>query len=151
VVLGTAIIAADGRSSFTTRFAAAGSHALSAEYSGDSQFGSSTQTVTETVSTSAPARTATSTSLVGFPHRARRRHRVAFTATVIDTNPAHTPTGTVTFTVGKVVTAQVTLDGNGQATWTDRFASRGRFTIRALFSGDSNFAPSAQSVTERVI
>jgi hypothetical protein len=149
MVLGTAAIAADGTASFTTCFAATGSHAINADYSGDSHFGSSSQTVTEQVSVA--ARKATSTSLVGFPHRARRRHRVAFTATVLDTAATDTPTGTVTFTVGKAVAAHVPLDGNGQATWTDRFASRGRFTIRALFSGDGTFAPSAQSLTERVI
>jgi hypothetical protein len=147
-VLGTATIAAGGMASFTTRFAAPGSHAITADYSGDSQFGSSSQTVTEQVSVA--ARQATTTSLVGFPHRARRRQRVAFTATVRASTATDTPTGTVTFAVGKVV-AQVPLDGNGQATWTDRFASRGRFTIRAFFSGDGNFAPSAQSLTQRVI
>jgi streptogramin lyase len=149
VVLATALIAPDGTASFTTRFAAPGSHAITADYSGDSQFGSSSQTVTEQVSV--PARKATSTSLVGFPHRARRRHRVEFTATVLDTDATDTPTGTVTFTVGTAVAAQMPLDAHGQATWTDRFASRGRFTIRASFSGNDSFAPSAQSLTERVI
>jgi streptogramin lyase len=148
VVLGTAVIAAGGMASITTRLTAPGSHAITADYSGDGQFGSSSQTVTEQVSV--PARKATSMSLVGFPHRARRKHRVEFTATVLGTAATDTPTGTVTFTVGKSVASQVPLDGNGRATWTDRFASRGRFTIRASFSGDGNFAPSAQSLTERV-
>jgi streptogramin lyase len=148
VVLGTAIIAASGAASFTTRFAAAGSHAITADYSGDGRFGSGSQTVT--VQVSVPAPHATTMSLAGFPQRARRRHPVAFTATVRDTTANDAPTGTVTFAVGKVVKAQVTIDGNGQATWKGRFASRGKFTIRAFFSGDGSFAPSARSLTERV-
>jgi streptogramin lyase len=148
VVLGTAIIAANNMASLTIGFTGPGSHTITADYGGDSQFGSSAQTVMEQVS--APARKETTTTLTGFPHRARRRHRVEFTATVLDTAAPDTPTGTVSFTVGKAGAVLVPLDSNGRATWTHRFSSRGRFTVRADFSGDGNFAPSAQSFIERV-
>jgi hypothetical protein len=48
------------------------------------------------------------------------------------------------------VVARVTLDANGQARFTGVFARTGRFTIRAVYSGDGNFAASSQSFTEQV-
>src|SRR5262245_48415642 len=63
---------------------------------------------------------------------------------------AGTPTGTVTFFVGKKVVARVALDANGQARLRRSFAHTWRFTVRAVYSGDANFAGSTQSITERV-
>jgi hypothetical protein len=148
-VMGTVAVAADGTASFTTRITAPGAHAITAAYGGDNQFKSSSQTLSEQVST--PALIATSTSLVAAPHLARRRHPVVFTATVTNDSGAATPTGTVAFMHGNVVMARVTLDGSGTARSTARFSSRGKMTIQALYSGDSNFAGSSKSLIERVI
>src|SRR5262249_2830896 len=49
VVLGTFAVRPDGTATFTTSFAPAGGHAVTATYSGDANFVSSTQTVTEQV------------------------------------------------------------------------------------------------------
>ena len=75
---------------------------------------------------------------------------VTFTATVRDPAGSGTPTGTVTFFVNGVVVARVTLDANGQARLTRSFPSTGLFSIRAVYSGDPNFAASSRSLTEQV-
>ena len=75
---------------------------------------------------------------------------VTLTATVRGPAGTGTPTGTVTFFVGNRVVARVALDANGQARLRRSFARTGRFTIRAVYSGDANFAASSQTLTERV-
>ena len=76
---------------------------------------------------------------------------VTFTATVRGPGGSGTPTDTVTFFVGSLVVARVTLDANGQARLRRSFSLRGLFTIRAVYSGDANFAASSQSLTAQVI
>jgi hypothetical protein len=148
-VLGTAAVGADGTATFTTRFAAAGGHALTAVYSGDGTFAGSAQALTEQVR-APPAPAPTTTALAASARAARRGQAVTFTATVRGPAGAGTPTGTVTFRVGNRVVARVALDAAGQARFTRRFASRGGFVIRAVYSGDGRFAGSAQSITQRV-
>ena len=75
---------------------------------------------------------------------------VTFTATVRDPSGTGTPTGTVTFFVGNTVVARVTLDANGQAHLRGSFSVAGRFTIRAVYSGDATFDASSQSLFEQV-
>jgi hypothetical protein len=75
---------------------------------------------------------------------------VTFTATVSGAAGTGTPTGTITFLVGNVVVARVRLNAAGQASLTGHFTVAGTFTIRAVYSGDSNFAASSQSLTEQV-
>jgi hypothetical protein len=76
---------------------------------------------------------------------------VTFTATVAAAAPgAGTPTGSVTFFVGKKMLARVTLDGNGQARIRRSFSRTGLITIRVVYSGDAHFAGSSQSLTDRV-
>ena len=61
-----------------------------------------------------------------------------------------TPTGTVTFFVGNTVVARVTVDANGQARLRVSFSVAGRYTIRAVYSGDATFGASEQSLIEQV-
>src|SRR5262249_40397764 len=147
--LGTAAVGADGTATLTTRFAAAGGHALTAVYSGDGTFAGSAQALTEQVS-APPALAPTTTAPAASARAARQAQTVRFTATVRGGPGAGTPTGTVSFLVGSVVVAQVRLNAAGQASFARRFAASGRFVIRAVYSGDGTFAGSAQSITERV-
>ena len=81
---------------------------------------------------------------------ARVGHAVTFAATVRDPSGTGTPTGAVTFFVGNKVVARVTLDANGQARLRGSFSVAGRYTIRAVYSGDATFGASEQSLTEQV-
>jgi len=148
-VLGTTAVGAGGKAIFATSFSAAGSHTITAVYSGDSNFVGSSQTVTEQVS--APvAPTPTTTALIASANPAWVGQTVTFTATVSGAPGTVTPTGTITFMVGNVVVARVRLNAGGQASLTGFFSVVGQFTIRAVYSGDSNFAASSQSLTEQV-
>lgn len=148
VVLGTAAVAPGGTATFTTSFAAAGGHAITAVYSGDANFVGSSQALTEQVNAATTHKT--TTSLLASANPARVGQAVTFTATVRDPSGTGTPTGTVTFFVGNTVVARVTLDANGQARFTRVFSRTGQFTIRAVYSGDATFDASSQSLIEQV-
>jgi hypothetical protein len=149
VILGTVAVGADGSASFTTSFADAGDHAITAVYSGNPNFVGSAQALTEQVNAATTPK-ATTTALFASPNPVVVGQAVTFTAAVRDPAGTGTPTGTVTFFVGNKVVARVILDANGQARITRFFSRAGRFTIRAVYSGDANFAASSQFLTEQV-
>jgi hypothetical protein len=150
VVLGTVAVGAGGTATFTTSFAAAGGHVITAIYNGDSNFVGSSQSLTEQVNAHATPKP-TRTGLVASVNPATVGQAVTFTATVQGPVGSGTPTGTVTFFVGSQAVAKVKLDANGQARLTGFFSVAGLFTIRAVYSGDTNFDVSSQSLTEQVI
>ena len=132
VVLGTVAVGAGGTATFTTSFAAAGGHAITAVYSGDPNFVGSSQALTEQVNAPTTPK-ATTTALLASANPARVGQAVTFTATVRDPSGTGTPTGTVTFFVGNTVVARVTLDANGQA------------RLTALLLGQRAGSPSGRS------
>lgn len=151
VVLETVGVEADSTATFTTSFAAAGGHVITAVFPGGVlDFLASSQALTEQVNVPTTHQ-ATTTALMASVNPARVGHAVTFTATVRDPSGTGTPTGTVTFFVGNQVVARVTLDAKGQARFPRVFSSAGRFTIRAVYSGDASFDASSQSLTEQVI
>jgi hypothetical protein len=149
VPLGTATVGGGGTATFSTSFAAVGSHTITAVYSGDGHFTGSSQAVTEQISALvAPA--PTTTVLVASANPATTGQTVTFTATVSAAPGTGTLTGTVTFVDGNVVLATVTLDATGKARLRVRFRAAGKHTIRTAYSGDRHFAASSQSLTELV-
>ncbi len=148
-VLGTVAVGTGGTATFTTSFAAAGGHAITALYSGDAALAGSSQALTEQVNAATTLK-ATTTGLLASANPVRVGQAVTFTATVRDPSGTGTPTGTVTFFVGNTVVARVTLDANGQARLRGSFSVAGRYTIRAVYSGDATFGASEQSLTEQV-
>jgi len=149
VVLGTVAVGAGGTATFTTSFAATGGHVITAVYNGDSNFVGSSQSLTEQVNAPTAGKT-TTIDLLASANPAVVGQTVTFTATVRDSSGTGTPTGTVTFFVGNKVVARVTLDANGQASFTRLFSRAGRFTIRAVYGGDATFDASSQSLIEQV-
>jgi hypothetical protein len=149
VVLGAVAVGTGGTATFTTSFAAAGGHVITAVYSGDSNFEASSQALTEQVN-APPTHKATTLALFASANPIVVGQAVTFTATVRDPSGTGTPTGTVTFFVNGRVVARVTLDANGQARIRGFFSVSGRFTIRAVYSGDATFDASSQSLTEQV-
>jgi hypothetical protein len=135
---------ATGKAVFSATFQSPGSHSLTAVYSGDAHFASSTSAVlTEQVNGAnlAPSTTtlgsSAATALVGQP--------VTFTA-VVAGQGSNKPTGAVTFKDGATVLKTMALDATGHAVYTTSGLAVGGHSITAVYSGDSHFAPSTSTV-----
>ncbi|MFF7232572.1 Ig-like domain repeat protein [Streptomyces sioyaensis] len=131
----------------TYRAATGSPYTVTAHYSGDSNFSSSSGTDLHTV---VPA--STRTTVTAAPDPSVAGQPVTLTATVAPLGPgAGVPTGTVTFDFGDgsaPVTAPTT---NGQAGVTHTYTSAGGpFTVTAHYDGDTSFLPSDGTDTQTV-
>lgn len=134
--IGTATVA-NGLATFSTSTLTVGSHAITASYGGDNNYGASASTaVTVTVSAAT-----TTTTLAASPAAAAFGTATAITASVA---PAGA-TGTVTFRDGSAVIGTTTLAG-GNATLSYNFTA-GTHTLSASYAGDGNYAASATTTS----
>jgi hypothetical protein len=131
----------NGKATLTVSALGVGSHNISAAYSGDNNFNSSTASgasgVTQTVSKSA-----TSSTVNGSPNPSAFGQAVVLTAKVTASGGGGgSPTGTVTFSDGTVSlgTAPVAV---GVASLNVSSLAPGSHNITAAYGGDSNFLPS---------
>jgi hypothetical protein len=144
-VLGTVGVDANGKASLTTTMSILGNLPIKAVFNGFSNFAGSSQTITERVVALRPSQTA----LVASAASVKAGQPVTFTVTVSGLSGTGVPTGTITLLDGTVVVAKVTLSG-GKATLTQSFATKGKHSIKAVYSGDNLFAGSSQSLIELV-
>ena len=143
--LGTASLSG-GTASFTTSSPlAAGTDTIKASYSGDTNFKTSSGTVSQTVN-----KDATTTALASSANPSVYGQSVTFTATVSANAPGSgTPTGSVTFTNGSTTLATVTLSG-GTASYSTAKIAIGSETITATYNGSNSFGTSNVSLTQMV-
>ncbi len=135
-----------GQATFSARTLAPGTHQVTATYGGDSAYDPSTTTTSLTqVVTATQNTTLLSVSTENTPYGIP----VMFSASVnYFLNPgAAAPTGTITFYDGQVVLASRPLGGPGGATFSTSALPAGTHAIRAAYSGDPNFTPSASQAT----
>jgi len=123
----------------------AGSHDITAEYSGDANLNSSTSsTFVQTVNK--PATTTTLTSSHSPANTSVVGETVTFTATVSKTLSGDPVTvGDVTFYDGLNELATVTLNGAGQATYSTSSLSAGLHMMKAVYNGTPNISSSTSS------
>ena len=130
---GSVAVDRNGRATCQAAYPDAGSHTITAAYSGDSNFeDSASSPLRQTV---APAATATTLSSDTSPSTAGQQ--VTYTATVTPTPDG----GTVAFTdAGTPVAgcAAVPVDPGGSATCQVTYAAVGQHAIMATYSGDAN-------------
>ncbi len=131
----------------------AGSHVITAVYSGDTNFSTSTAPVVnqEIVNNSALG---SSTTVGANPNPVTQSQSITLTATVTPASGSTAPTGSVQFEVDGVVVGSGTLTGtlgSDQATFSTSSLTTGPHTLTAVYSGDSNFngsvSPSVSPVT----
>ncbi|MDF3293221.1 beta strand repeat-containing protein, partial [Streptomyces silvisoli] len=136
-----------GVATLTVSSLGAGSHALTAVYSGDADFAGSTSPVdAQTVN-----QAATTTALVSAPDPSVFGEPKTLTATVAVVAPgAGTPTGTVDFFDGATLVGTGTLSG-GVATLSTSSLSVGSHALTAVYGGDVNFAGSTSSVDTQTV
>lgn len=145
-VLGSAPLAANGTASAVVKFAAASTtpYAITASYSGDSEFNQSTSAPFEETIQLNP----TSTVILSIsPNPVGAYQQVTLQAKVSSaTSPAGTPTGTVAFTAPGVTVGWATLKG-GTATLQVNAVAAASYLVTAAYEGDPAFAAS-KSATE---
>ena len=143
--IGTASLNSSGSAVFDTSSLAIGSRSISAAYSGDANFASSTSAAVS-VTISAPAKTATTTSVSASATQLTPGQNVTFTASVAPQTGTGVPTASVTFLDGQAQIAAVTLNG-GTASFSTATLAAGTHTITAAYSGDSNYAASTSAAS----
>jgi hypothetical protein len=139
------VTGASHKATCTTGALTVGNHTISAVYSGDGNYLSSTSSnVPYTVN-----KAMTATALTASPAGGSTfGQAVTFTAAVSAVPPgAGTPTGTVAFTIDGTAVGSPTLSATSHASVTTSSLSAGTHTIAAAYSGDGNFLPSNASLS----
>jgi len=139
VTLGTGTLAG-GTATFATSGLLVGNHSIMATYNGDSDYGESSATRTQTVKAS------TATTLTSSVNPSVPGQPVTFTATV---SPS-AATGVVTFFDGDRTLGSGTLSG-GKATFSSSSLGAGSHSIKATYNGDSNYGSSSGALTQKVM
>jgi hypothetical protein len=143
--LGTVTLDSAGHATFTISTLPSGSNTITATYSGDGNFLSSSGRTVQTVG----AKTATATTLVSSINPAVFGTPVTFTATV--TGAGNGPTGTVSFIDAKFTLASVTLNSSGVATFTTSSLSIGTHNMHAQYNGSSQYNTSSSNVVSQTV
>jgi hypothetical protein len=140
-----ALVGSSDQAQFTTSTFGAGSHTVTASYSGDTNVSSSSGSLpTETVT--AQGLNSTTTLLGSSLNPSKVGDAITITAIVSPNGAAGNPSGTVTFTIDGASHAPVALhvvNGHDQATLSIASLAAGKHTINAAYSGDSSFATSS--------
>jgi autotransporter-associated beta strand protein len=147
--LGTATLNGSGVATYFATSLAVGSHTITALYSGNSNYTTSTaSSVSQVVNKSSSLATVEPTTPVVFGQPA------TISASLSAVAPSSgIPTGTVTFKEGATTLGTATLDGSGTASITLANLSVGSHSITAYYGGDPGFFSStslsvAQSVSQ---
>ncbi len=144
-------LSGSGSSSCTTSLATAGTHSLTAIYSGDANFaGSASLSIDQTV-----IQASTGTAFAASLNPSVTGEVVTITATVTVSAPgAGTPTGTIDFQDGGATIAgcgPVPLSGPGSATCVTSFPTAGAHLITAVYSGDADFDSSTSPALAQTV
>ncbi len=145
------VVSGVNQATLTTSGLALGSNAITAVYSGDTNFSSNSSTVlNQTI-----AQAASTVGVASSISPAVVGQAVTFTATVSPlVAAAGTPTGTVTFKDGGTVLGTGTLavvSGVDQATLTTSALAMGSHSITAVYGGDNNFTGSTATAIAQSI
>ena len=146
--LGSATLTS-GTATLSIASLAVGSNSITAEYSGDSSFITSTSSeVTQTVN-----QASTTTALTSSANPSVVGQSVTFTATVATVSPgAGTATGTVSFFDGATLLGTGTLSSGSATLSTSSLSVGSSFSITAVYNAeDTNFLTSTSSAVSQVV
>ncbi len=135
-----------GSGSCDAVFNSTGSKTITATYGGDSQYASSSDTQSHTVTSASGASATTITS--NIPDPSYPGQAVVVSVTVSGAG-IPTPTGTVAIT-GADANCNILLAG-GTGSCSVTFNTIGSKTLKASYSGDSNYAPSSGTASQMVV
>jgi len=145
--LGSGTLDGTSTATFTVSTLSIGTHSITGIYSGNGNFTTSTSSaVSQKVN-----QASTTTALASSANPSTSGQAVTFTATISVSSPGSgTPTGTVTFYNGSTSIGTGSVSG-GVATFTISSLSVGTHSIKAVYSGDTNFKTSSSSVLTQVV
>ena len=141
-VLGTTALSG-GQAMLAVSTLNGGTHTINAVYSGNSQYASSSGSVSQIV-----VATATTTTLTSSENPSTFSDTVTFTATV-SSAAAAAPTGKVTIKDGKTVLGTAQLI-NGQAQISTSLLATGGHTLTATYAGTASFSSSKDTLSQVV-
>jgi sugar lactone lactonase YvrE len=146
-LLGSGNVNSSGGATYSTASLPVGADSLTAVYSGNAEFATSTSSVyTETVN----SLTSTTTALTAAPNPAAAGQSVTLTATVSPA-PTGSTLGTVSFYDGATLLGSGNVNSSGVATYSTASLPVGADSLTAVYSGNAGFATSTSSVyTETV-
>ena len=147
--IGTGTVGAGGVATFATTALAQGSHSITAQYSGDTNYSGGTSTAITQVVNAAGGKAATTTSVASSLNPSTVGASVTFTATVTSTT-AGTIAGTVNFLDGATQIGSGTLAA-GIATFTTTTLTQGPHSITATYAGNSTYATSTSSAITQTV
>jgi YVTN family beta-propeller protein len=142
----SAVALSSGTASCSTPSLAAGSHTITASYSGNSSYGASSKTLTQTVN----KQSLSAMTLGATPNPATTGQSVILAATVTGQSGVPAPTGSVTFTAGVTTLCNAVPLSGSSAQCTASFSAAGSFTITATYSGDARYTTASQTTTVAV-
>jgi Bacterial Ig-like domain (group 3) len=143
--LGTGTLNSSGVATFSTTTLAVGTQSITAVYSGDTTFATSTSTAVSQV-----VNQSSTTTLTSSPNPSVFGQAVTFTATVAASSGTGTPTGTVSFMEGATTLGTGTLS-SGVATFSTSTLAVGTQSITAVYGGDTTFATSTSTAVSQVV
>jgi hypothetical protein len=126
-----------------------GSHNITAVYSGDSSYATSTSAALTQVVNGVVV--STMTSLSSSPNPSMFGQSVALVATVTPTSGITTPTGSVTFLDGTTVLGAQALNSSGVATLSTSSLGVGPHSITAKYGGDSTDTVSTSNTVSQTV
>jgi phospholipase/lecithinase/hemolysin len=146
-VLGSALMSGN-TATFGTSTLAFGSHSITAVYTGDGNFITSTSPArTQTVNAAG-----TTTVVTSSLNPSAAGQSVTFTATVTVNSPGSgTPGGTVTFRDGSKVLGTGTLNASGQATYTTSSLAVGKHSITASYTASTDYKASTSATLTQTV
>jgi subtilase family serine protease len=144
--IGSPVILVNGQAQLSTSSLPSGNLLISANYSGDTNYLTSSGIVAETVNFLATT-TAVKSSNASIPQGSS----VTFTATITPTQSGGpTPTGTVQFSSGSGNIGSPVNVANDTAAVTTTSLPMGSLVVQANYSGDSNYGSSSGTVSQQV-
>jgi large repetitive protein len=138
---GVSVSTTTGKATFSTSSLAAGTHSITAVFTGNAGWLASTSSAISQV-----VNATTTTAVTASPSPQTTGLSVTITATV--TSSSGTPTGTVTFKVGTTILSSNVALSAGKATITSTALPTGTDTITASYNGAAGFATSSGTTSE---
>jgi hypothetical protein len=142
--LGTQALAS-GTAAYSTSSLAVGTHSITAQYSGDSNYATSTSSALSFIVTAVSSLLNTATALAATPTSGVSGVSISFSATITPASGSAVPTGSVDFYDGTTSLGTETLNSSGEATLSTSTLAVGTHSITAKYSGDTNFNASTSS------